>query len=73
MGEPFVGAEETCLLAAELAEEFGEDVSGLAERAIAVCEADGVADRALVWRVIRAILEDIAAKRFDPGATIAIH
>ena len=68
-----MGAEETCRLAAELAEEFGESVSGVAERAIATFEADGFADRALMWRAIHAILVDIAAKRFDPYARIAIH
>jgi len=36
-------------------------------------EADGFAERALVWRAIHAILGDIAAKRFDPYAPIAIH
>ena len=68
-----MGAEETCRLAAELAEEFGETVSGVAERAIVTFEADGLADRALLWRAIHAILDDIAAKRFDPYAPIAIH
>ena len=68
-----MGAEETCRLAAELVEEFGESVGNLAERAIATLEADGFADRALVWRAIHAILADIAAKRFDPYAPIAIH
>ena len=51
-----MGAEETCRLAAELVEEFGEQVSRVAERAIATFEADGFADRALTWRAIHAIL-----------------
>ena len=68
-----MGAEETCRLAAELAEEFGDSVSPMAERAIATLEADGFAERALLWRVIHAVLADIAAKRFDPYAPIAIH
>ena len=68
-----MGAEETCRLAVELAEEFGDIVSGVAERAIVTLEADGLADRALVWRVIHAILADIAANRFDPNGPIAIH
>jgi hypothetical protein len=71
--ERCVGAEETCRLAAELVEEFGEAVSDVAERAIVTLEADGFADRALMWRAIHAILGDIAAKRFDPYAPIAIH
>ncbi len=68
-----VGAEETCRLAADLVEEFGESVSGVAERAIVMLEAYGFAERALLWRAIHAILGDIAAKRFDPYAPIAIH
>jgi hypothetical protein len=71
--ERCVGPQETCRLAAELVEEFGETVSDVAERAIATFEADGYADRALMWRAIHAILGDIAAKRFDPYAPIAIH
>jgi len=71
--ERAVGAEETCRLAADLAEEFGEQVSRVAERAIATLEADGFIERALIWRAIHAILADIAANRFDPYAPIAIH
>jgi hypothetical protein len=48
-------------------------VSDVAERAIATLEADGFVERALMWRAIHAILGDIAAKRFDPYAPIAIH
>jgi hypothetical protein len=36
-------------------------------------EADGMADRALMWRLIHASAVDLAAKRFDPYAPIAIH
>ena len=68
-----MGAQETCLLAAELAEEFGELVTRIAERAIITFEADGHADRAAVWRVLHAVLADIAANRIDPYAPIAIH
>ena len=68
-----MGPQETSRLAAELVEEFGETVSDVAERAIATFEADGHVDRARMWRVIHAILGDIAAKRFDPYAPIAIH
>ena len=69
----FMGAQETCRLAAELNEEFGELVSRVAERAIATFEADGMIERAAVWRVLHAILSDIAANRIDPYAPIAIH
>jgi hypothetical protein len=68
-----MSAEETCRLAAELSEEFGELVTRVAERAIATFEADGLVERAAVWRVLHAILADIEAKRLDPYAPIAIH
>ncbi len=68
-----MGPLETCRLAVELVEEFGDQVSTVAERAIATLEADGHAERALMWRLIHAIAGDIAAKRFDPYAPIAIH
>ena len=68
-----MGPQETCRLAVELVEEFGEQVGTVAERAIATFEADGHADRALIWRAIHAIVGDIAARRFDPHAPIAIH
>lgn len=68
-----MGAQETCRLAAELSEEFGEMVGRVAERAIATFEADGFIERAQIWRVLQAILSDIEAKRIDPYAPIAIH
>ncbi len=68
-----MGAEETCRLAAELEEEFGERSCRIAERAIATFEAEGRADRAQLWRVLHAILADISARRFDPYGRIAIH
>jgi hypothetical protein len=68
-----VSAEETCRLAAELSEEFGDVVTHVAERAIASLEADGLVERAVMWRALHAILGDIAAKRIDPYAPIAIH
>ena len=68
-----MGAQETCRLAAELSEEFGELVGRVVERAIATFEADGLVERAHIWRVLQAILGDIQAKRLDPHAKIAIH
>ena len=68
-----MGAEETCRLAAELAEEYGEVAFTVAGRAIATYEAEGNGDRANMWRLLHAILADIAANRFDPTAPIAIH
>ena len=68
-----LNAEEACRLAAELNEEFGDVVERVAERAIATFEADGLLERAALWRALHAILGDIAAKRIDPYARIAIH
>ena len=68
-----MSAEEACRLAAELNEEFGELVARVAERTIASLEADGLEERATVWRALLAILDDISAKRLDPYAPIAIH
>ena len=68
-----MSAQETCRLAAELKEEFGDMVARVAERAIASLEADGLEERATVWRALLAILDDIASKRLDPYAPIAIH
>jgi len=68
-----MGAEDTCRLAAELAEEYGDVAFTVAGRAIATYEAEGKGDRAAMWRVLHAILGDIAARRFDPSAPIAIH
>ena len=68
-----MSAEEACRLAAELNEEFGEVVVVVAKRTIASLEADGFVERASIWRALLAILDDIAAKRIDPYAKIAIH
>jgi hypothetical protein len=68
-----MGAEDTCRLAAELAEEYGDVAFMVAGRAIATYEAEGRDDRAAMWRVLHAILGDIAVGRFDPSAPIAIH
>jgi hypothetical protein len=68
-----LGPEEACRLAAELNEEFGEVVARAAERAIVTFEADGLVEREAMWRALHAIIGDIAAKRIDPYAPIAIH
>ena len=68
-----MSAEEACRLAAELNEEFGEVAFVVARRTIASLEADGCDERASVWRALLAILDDIAAKRIDPYAKIALH
>jgi hypothetical protein len=68
-----MSAQEACRLAAELNEEFGEMVARVAERTIASLEADGLEERATVWRALLAILDDITSNRLDPYAPIAIH
>lgn len=65
--------QETCRLAAELKEEFGDMVTRVAERAIIAYEADGLTERATLWRALQAIFADISAQRLDPYAKIAIH
>ena len=65
--------KDTCRLAAELNEEYGEEALRVAGRAIATFVAEGREERANVWRALQAILGDIAAKRLDPYAPIAIH
>jgi hypothetical protein len=66
-------AADACRLAAELNDEYGELALRIAGRAVATFTAEGLADRADVWRTLQAILADIAAKRIDPHAPIAIH
>jgi hypothetical protein len=68
-----MSAEETCRLAAALNEEFGDLVVVAARRTLESLEADGCEERASLWRALLAILDDIAAKRIDPYARIAIH
>ena len=68
-----MGAEDTCRLAAELNEEYGELARSVAARAVATFTAEGSEERAAVWRALHAILGDIAAKRLDPYAPIALH
>ena len=65
--------KDTCRLAAELNEEYGEMALTLAGRAVATFLAEGREERANVWRALQAILGDIAAKRLDPYGPIAIH
>jgi hypothetical protein len=66
-------AADACRLAAELNDEYGELALRIAGRAVATFTAEGQADRADIWRALQAILTDIAAKRVDPHAPIAIH
>jgi hypothetical protein len=68
-----MNAKEACQFAAELAEEYGEAAYSVAGRAAATFEADGLMERAVVWRALHAILGDIAERGFDPRAQIVIH
>jgi hypothetical protein len=45
----------------------------VAQRTIDSLEQDGLIERAAIWRALLAILNDIAARRIDPYAKIAIH
>ena len=73
IGMADMNAEDACRLAAELAEEYGESALCVAGRAVASFEADGLPERAAVWRALHAILGDIALRRLDPYAPLAIH
>ena len=68
-----VGAKDTCLLAAELAEEYGDMALNVDGRAVANFVAEGLEERAVVWRALYAVLGDIAANRLDPYAPVSIH
>ena len=65
--------EETCRLAAELAEKYGDMAERVAARAVATYEAEGMEDRASLWRALSAIINDIAEHRIDPHARIVRH
>ena len=69
-----MNAEETCRFAAELTEEYGaRGALSFAGRAVASFEADGLPERAAMWRALHAILGDIALRRLDPDAPLAVH
>ncbi|HWC63389.1 MAG TPA: hypothetical protein VG501_07190 [Rhizomicrobium sp.] len=60
-------------LASDFAEEFGDDASDYAWRAVMSFEAEGEADRAHFWFLLLVMLGDIAQHRIDPTAAITIH
>jgi hypothetical protein len=68
-----MGAEDTCWLANQLVEEYGDGALTYAGRAVVTYEAEGNDDRAHLWRVVHAILADMAARRLDPESPITIH
>ena len=60
-------------LASDFAEEFGNDASDYAWRAVMSFQAEGASDRAYFWFLLLVMLGDIAAHRIEPGAAITIH
>ena len=60
-------------LASDFADEFGDNASDYAYRAVVSFEAEGSADRAYFWFLLLVMLGDISAHRIDPAATITIH
>ncbi len=60
-------------LAADFAEEHGDNASDYAYRAVICFEAEGEGDRAYFWFLLLVMLGDIASKRIQPGAAITIH
>jgi len=60
-------------LASDFADEFGDNASDYAYRAVVSFEAEGAGDRAYFWFLLLVMLGDIAAHRIDPTGTITIH
>jgi len=66
-------AGDICRLAADFAAEHGDAARDYARRAIRSFESEGAIERARFWRMMSAILDDIALRRFDPNGPIIIH
>jgi len=66
-------AEVAYEIALELFGAHGIKAVGIAERAADRLEAEGDAHRACVWRVLHAILGDIAARRITSPAPTTLH
>jgi hypothetical protein len=60
-------------LASDFAEEYGDEASDFAWRAVMSFEAEGAGERAYFWFLLLVMLGDIAAHRIDPAAAITIH
>jgi hypothetical protein len=64
---------DLCHLAAELAEEHGENALDYARRAVVEFESAGATDRAQFWFVMSVLLDDIATQRLDPELPLVFH
>ena len=60
-------------LASDFADEFGDNASDYAYRAVVSFEAEGEGDRAYFWFLLLVMMGDIVAHRIDPDAGITIH
>ena len=60
-------------LASDFADDFGDNASDYAYRAVVSFEAEGEGDRAYFWFLLLVMLGDIAEHRIDPAASITIH
>jgi hypothetical protein len=68
-----VRVDELRHIAAGLVFEHGDEAGNYARRVIADYESRGVHERAQFWQLLCVLLDDIAANRLDPDATITIH
>ncbi len=66
-------ANDLCRLAADLVEEHGVGALYFAERAVLCLEAEGASDRADVWLMLCALLNDIAENRLDPLRPVTLN
>ena len=68
-----VRVDELRHIAADLVFEHGDEAGNYARRVVADYQSRGAHDRAEFWVVLSVMLDDIAANRLDPEATITIH
>ena len=68
-----LSAGDICQLAAEMAEEHGDEARIFARRASREFESAGEHGRAEFWRAMAAFLDDIAAHRIDPDLPITMQ
>lgn len=60
-------------LAADLAFEHGSGALAMARYAIVSLELEGNTERALFWRTLSVLLDDMVSQRLDPGRPVVIH
>jgi hypothetical protein len=68
-----MGAGDICHLAAELADEHGDDALVYARRASAEFASVGADDRAAFWYALSLFIDDIMSQRLDPDLPIVFH